>query len=177
MQQILLHLVPALHTRLMLKFDNRRELPTLLLIDDDMISREVAATVLTMSGYAVYSAISGAVALNMLVNGECAPDVILMDAQMPGLSGSKLVAKLRTRTKARIFAVSGSRPPDDVIAATDGFLLKPFDAGSLEELLQGHPLSDGGARSSRLDPDQPVISAETLAQFRGVMPEAGVREI
>jgi CheY-like chemotaxis protein len=177
MQQILLHPAPALHTRLLLKFDNRRKLPTLLLIDDDMVSREVAATVLTMSGYAVYTAVSGAAALNMLVNGECAPDVILMDAQMPGLSGIKLIAKLRTRTKARVFAVSGSRPPDDVIAASDGFLPKPFDAEALEEILEGHPLSDADAKSSGLDPDLPVINAETLAQFRGMMPETGVREI
>ena len=39
------------------------------------------------------------------------------------------------------------------------------------------PLPGAPARPSRLDPNDPVISPETLAQFRGMMPEAAVREI
>ena len=100
-----------------------------------------------------------------------------MDAQMPGLSGIELIAELRTRTQARVFTISGSNPPDAVAAAADGFLLKPFDAEALEKLLEGHPMPGAAARHSRLDPKDPVISPETLAQFRGMMPEAAVREI
>jgi CheY-like chemotaxis protein len=161
----------------MLKFDTRRKLPTLLLIDDDMVSREVTATVLTMSGYAVHTAVDGATAVRMLNGQECAPEVILMDAQMPGLSGTELVAELRKSTKARVYAVSGSNPPNEVIAAADGFLLKPFDTEALEKLLDGHPLADSAARPSRLNLKDPVISPDTLAQFRGMMPESAVREI
>ncbi len=166
-----------MHTRLMLNFENRRKLPTLLLIDDDMVSREVTATVLTMSGYAVHTAVDGAKGLEMLEGGECTPEVVLMDAQMPGLSGRRLIAELRTRTEAQIYVISGSNPPEDVAAAADGFLLKPFDAQALEKLLDGHPLTAAPARASRLDPNDPVISSETLAQFKGMMSEAAVREI
>lgn len=161
----------------MLSFETRRALPTLLLIDDDMVSREVTATVLTMNGYTVHTATGGALALNMLAAEECAPEVILMDAQMPGVSGTELIAALRARTQARIFIVSGSNPPDEVIAAADGFLLKPFDADALEKLLEGQTLPGAPVRASRLNPADPVISPETLAQFRGMMPEAAVREI
>ena len=96
-----------------------------------MVSREVTATVLTMSGYTVHTAVDGDTALEMLAGGDCTPDAILMDAQMPGLSGTELIAELRARTKARIFAISGSNPPHEVAAAADGFLLKPFDAEAL----------------------------------------------
>jgi CheY-like chemotaxis protein len=161
----------------MLSFDDRRKLPTLLLIDDDMVSREVTATVLTMSGYAVHTAEDGAGALEMLAGGECMPEVILMDAQMPGLSGTRLIKKLRARTKARIFAISGSNPPADVAAAADGFLQKPFGAEALDKLLGGDPVPDVPSNPSRLDQNEPVISPETLAQFRGLMPEAAVVEI
>jgi CheY-like chemotaxis protein len=167
----------GMQTRSMLSFETRRKLPTLLLIDDDLVSREVTATVLTMSGYTVHTATGGALALEMLAAQECAPDVILMDAQMPGISGTELIAALRTRTKARIYAVSGSQPPDDVTAAADGFLLKPFDAETLEKMLEGHPLPGAPVRTSRLNLKDPVISTDTLAQFRGMMPEAAVREI
>jgi CheY-like chemotaxis protein len=161
----------------MRNFETRRTLPTLLLIDDDMVSREVAATVLTMSGYAVHTAVDGAVALKMLTGGECTPGVILMDAQMPGLSGVRLIAELRTHTNAKIVAISGSNPPSEVAAAADGFLLKPFDAGALAKLLEGHPLPGAPSRVSRLDPNQPVINIETLNQFRGMMAEPAIREI
>ncbi len=100
-----------------------------------------------------------------------------MDAQMPGLSGTRLIAELRASSKARIIAISGSNPPDEVAAAADGFLLKPFDADALEKLLKGHAMPGSPSRPSRLDPGDPVISRETLAQFRGMMPEAAVREI
>jgi CheY-like chemotaxis protein len=166
-----------MHTRLMLNFETRRKLPTLLLIDDDMVSREVTATVLTMSGYAVHTAVDGPKGLEMLAGGECAPEVVLMDAQMPGLSGPGLIAELRTRTEAQIYVISGSNPPAEVAAAADGFLLKPFDAQALEKLLDGNPSTAAEARPTRLDPNDPVINSETLAQFKGMMPEAAVREI
>jgi CheY-like chemotaxis protein len=166
-----------MQTRDMLSFDTRRKLPTLLLIDDDMVSREVTATVLTMSGYTVHTATGGALALELLAAQECAPDVILMDAQMPGISGTELIAAIRSRTKARVFAISGSNPPDEVAAASDGFLLKPFDVEALEKLLEGQPLPGAQPRMSRLNPKDPTISPDTLAQFRGMMPETAVREI
>jgi len=55
-----------MQTRPMLNFETRRKHPTLLLIDDDLISREVTATVLTMSGYPVHTAVDGERALEML---------------------------------------------------------------------------------------------------------------
>jgi CheY-like chemotaxis protein len=161
----------------MLNFDDRRKLPTLLLIDDDMVSREVTATLLTMSGYAVHTAEDGAAALEELADRKCVPEVILMDAQLPGLSGTRLIKKLRARTKARIYAISGSHPSAEVAAAADGFLQKPFDSEALGKLLGGDPVPDDVSRPSRLDQNEPVISPETLAQFRGLMPEPAVAEI
>ena len=157
------------------------QLPTVLLIDDDLVSREVIATVLTMSGYTVHTAADGAASLELLSAGKCLPEVILMDAQMPGLSGTRLIAELRSRGKAALFAISASNPPADVAAAADGFLLKPFSADALRKLLKQHrtqtrPLV-ASAGESFLDPSQPIVKAETLAQLREMMPEASVREI
>jgi HPt (histidine-containing phosphotransfer) domain-containing protein len=100
--------------------------------------------------------------------------VILMDAQMPGLSGAELIAELRVRSKARVYAISGSNPPPEVAAAADGFLLKPFNADTLRKLIEGHKTE---AANSLLDPNEPVVSAEVLAQLRKVMPESAVRQI
>lgn len=155
-----------------------------LIIDDDPVSREVAATVLSMLGYTVHTAEDGAAALALLpaVNGQpepaesggIQPNAILMDAQMPGLSGAGLIAALRLRTPARIYAVSGSHPPDEVAAAADGFLLKPFSAEAVARLLES---TTPDSAPTLLDASDPVVSAEVLAQFRQLMPEAAVRQI
>jgi CheY-like chemotaxis protein len=160
----------------MLSFDDRRKLPSLLLIDDDLVSREVTATVLTLNGYMVHTAENGPAALEIVTGNDSAPDVILMDAQMPGLSGVELIGKLRAQTKARIIAISGSNPPDEIGAAADGFLLKPFNIETLDKMLNGAKVSASG-KPSRLSTNEPVISKETMAQFRGIMSESAVREI
>jgi len=151
-------------------------LPTVLLIDDDMVSREVMATVLTMTGYTVHTADGGEAALELLADATWGPDVVLMDAQMPGLSGVPLVAQLRAASNADIYAVSGSNPPAELIAACDGFLLKPFPPDALTRLLQKHSEKATPPVVSALDPRTPVVNPETLAQLRSMMPEAGVRQ-
>jgi len=164
-----------MHTRYMFERTSQDALPLVLLIDDDLVSREVTATVLTMNGYTVHTAEDGTAALALLSAPEknppaLQPDVILMDSQMPGLSGTDLIGELH----ARIFVVSGSNPPTELTAAANGFLLKPFNAGAFRTLL------DGGkpeAAVSLLDPNEPVVNAETLAQFRKLMPEPAVRQV
>ncbi len=103
-----------MQTRIMLDRSAERHLPVVLLIDDDLVSREVTATVLTMAGFTVHTAVSGDAALEMLTKGVFRPGVILTDAQMPGLSGTKLIAELRSHTKARIYVISGSNAPPEV---------------------------------------------------------------
>ena len=163
-----------MQTRSMLERPAERHLPVVLLIDDDLVSREVAATVLTMAGFVVHTAVSGDAALEMLTKGAFWPGVVLMDAQMPGLSGTELIAQLRGSTNARIFAISGSNVPAEVADAADGFLMKPFNAEGLSKLLDGHQPE---AVTTLLDPEEPVVSVEVLSQLRKVMPESAVRQI
>jgi CheY-like chemotaxis protein len=153
----------------------RQDRLLVLLIDDDLVSREVTATMLTMSGYTVHTADNGAASLELLARGEVAPDFILMDAQMPGLSGAALIAELRSRSRARVIVVSGSNPAAAVTAAADGFLLKPLDVEALRKLLEGR--ATHSAAPAALGPDAPVVSPEILAQLRQLMPERAVREI
>lgn len=153
--------------------------PIVLLIDDDMISREVTATVLTMLGCTVHSAEDGSAALALVTpvdsqSEAIQPDAILMDAQMPGISGTELIAALRRQTQACIYVISGSTPPDELTAAADGCLLKPFSAEAVAKLLKNdvrEPVS------SLLDASDPVLNTEVLAQFRQLMPESAVRKL
>jgi CheY-like chemotaxis protein/HPt (histidine-containing phosphotransfer) domain-containing protein len=158
----------------MLGIGEKHELPTVLLIDDDLVSREVIATVLTLHGHMVHSAETGDDAVGMLQSGSVAPGVILMDAQLPGLSGVELIARLRQLGAAEILLISGSTPPEEVAQAADGFLMKPFGPDDLKRVLGEHAAKPDTVEA---EPSEPVVNPETLAQFRQLMTEATVREI
>jgi CheY-like chemotaxis protein len=106
-----------------------------------------------------------------------APDVILMDAQMPGLSGTALISALRGRSRARIIAVSGSTPPAEISAAADGALLKPLEIAALRRLLEDRSAIQESMQTAAADAEAPVVSVETLAKLRQLMPESSLREI
>lgn len=160
---------------LMLEKDKLRQPPRLLLIDDDIIAREILMAMLEPSGYAVDAVSDGEAALELIAEGHSIPEMILLDAQLPGLSGMQLIDELRAQTGTNIYLISGSAPADELIAAADGFLQKPFTPEALGQLLS--------KRTSRRDaPEkssagQPTISSQTLAQLRAMMPESAVREI
>ena len=157
----------------MLGIGQKHELPTVLLIDDDLVSREVIATVLTLHGHMVHTADSGEEALKLLMAATVAPGVVLMDAQLPGLSGTELIEKLREHCEAELILISGSQPSDELVNAADGCLMKPFSPEDLAREL-GHHRSKAESEGEDTDP---VVNPATLAQFRQLMTEATVREI
>jgi CheY-like chemotaxis protein len=161
----------------MLDFITQHDRPAVLLIDDDLVSREVMATMLTMGGYPVQTAPDGAQALDLLDRKSCTPAIILMDAQMPGISGLPLIEQLRARCKARLYVISASSTPEDVKAAADGFILKPFPPETLTHLIEEQEAQARPSVKARLDPEEVIVDPHTLAQLRGMMPDKGVRQI
>jgi CheY-like chemotaxis protein len=157
----------------MLGIGEKHELPDDFLIDDDLVSREVIATVLTLHGHLVHTAETGDGALEMLGAGTVTPGVVLMDAQLPGLKGTELIKKLRDACQSEIILISGSLPADELVRAADGFLMKPFGPEDLARELGQHKPK---AKLVTEDTD-PVVNAETLAQFRQLMTEGTIREI
>ncbi|HEX3893206.1 MAG TPA: response regulator [Terracidiphilus sp.] len=159
----------------MLGINADRNYATVLLVDDDLISREVIATILTMSGHTLHTASDGLSAVAMLEESKCEPQVILVDVQMPGLNGAKLIEKLRTLSDASIYAISGSGLPADLETVVDGFLLKPFSPESLQKLLDQNDRT--ASHRTEVTIEEPVVSAKILSQFRQMMPEPTVREV
>lgn len=106
----------------------------ILIIDDDVLSREVLTLLLEHAGYIVQAVDSGDAATRSLQSAEEPfPDVILADMQMPGISGKALARELRERcgTSTKVLAISGSVPDDEAIREFDGLLLKPFTINEL----------------------------------------------
>jgi len=75
--------------------DTLGESPQVLLVDDDEVNLLVTSSALAEQGFAVTTAGSGEQALLMLA--DWVPDVIVLDAQMPGMDGFATCSHLRQR--------------------------------------------------------------------------------
>jgi CheY-like chemotaxis protein len=112
-----------------------------LVVDDAADIRLLAELVLSMAGFRVTAAESGRAALAVLARG-CAPDVVLLDVQMPELDGWETLGRLRGDPRTAdlpvvLCTVKGL--PEDALRGwglgCDGYLGKPFDiAGLVDEL-------------------------------------------
>jgi CheY-like chemotaxis protein len=70
------------------------EEPVILVVDDDAISRETLAGLLSKKGYSVASAENGRQALDYLRSST--PALILLDLMMPVMSGWEFLALKKT---------------------------------------------------------------------------------
>ena len=102
-----------------------------LVVDDEVMIRDVARTMLEQAGYRVRTAGSSDEAL-AAVRAEPAPDVVMLDLTLPDRPGLDLFADLRAaRPSARFVIASGSDPESGVPAGATGFLPKPFTRSAL----------------------------------------------
>lgn len=110
-------------------------MPKVLVVDDQAELREMMQAGLLLSGYQVRTAAEGAGALNAAA--LFAPDLIVLDFNLPGLHGPALCARLRQQAEqASILLISGCASPAEVHASLQAgareYLRKPFE---LERLL------------------------------------------
>jgi len=112
-----------------------------LLADDNVDAAETMSAVLEMSGHEVRIVCSGKEALEAAP--EFAPDVMLLDIGMPGMSGYQLAQKLRSDRRydnTILVALTGWGSESDKAQAREaGFdhhLTKPVDQHALEPLLR-----------------------------------------
>ncbi len=106
--------------------------PTLLVVDDDSFIVDALQRILE-GGYTVCSATSGDQALEMCATR--APDLILLDVMMPGMTGHQVCQALKANATTRdipvIFVTGQNEPGQESAALRMGavdFITKPFNA-------------------------------------------------
>ncbi|MCO4769447.1 MAG: response regulator [Deltaproteobacteria bacterium] len=113
----------------------------ILVVDDNTVGRELATKVLERLGYTVEVAEDGRQALHRLT--ESTYDAILMDCQMPGMTGYEVAEEIRLREEEpgrnRIVAVTAHALGDErercLAAGMNDYLAKPFLPEQLAEVL------------------------------------------
>ena len=104
---------------------------TILLAEDDLDIRTLAAEALTDLGYTVVSAPDGVVAAEQADQREGTIDLVLTDIVMPWMSGPELVEQIRqTRPLVKVLFMSGFVAPAELqqqaLTLDAPLLLKPF---------------------------------------------------
>jgi CheY-like chemotaxis protein len=112
----------------------------ILVVEDDPINQMILADFLSANGYETVSASSGPEGIERFDSD--APDLLLVDVQLPRKNGFELVREIKSRPAAKptpILLMSAVYTEPDQSSRTiqlgtlaDGYLSKPFD---LVELL------------------------------------------
>jgi CheY-like chemotaxis protein len=100
-----------------------------LVVDDDLDTRQLIATIIGKAGYTVATASSGREALQLLQSMR--PELILLDIQMPDLDGAQFrEQQRRNRDWIRIptVVVTGSREEPQLDVGISATLHKPVRA-------------------------------------------------
>jgi DNA-binding NtrC family response regulator len=110
-----------------------------LVVDDQDLVRRSTRRVLCRMGYDVVDAGDGREALRLY--GEQRADLVLLDVDMPGLSGQEtLVALLELDPKAVIIMVTGHGDPAQARALCElgaqSLLSKPWDIATLTNAIE-----------------------------------------
>jgi CheY-like chemotaxis protein len=112
-----------------------QEARRVLLADDEDMVRATLRLILKMQGYHVTEAVDGEDAVRKYVEATLPFDVVLMDLDMPKLSGHEALQQIKryhAQAKA-IFLTGGATLPAG--CEDTAFLQKPFDNQQLLELV------------------------------------------
>ena len=152
--------------------------PLLLLVDDDAAFRTVMSAELSRSGYDVRAAANGEDALALCAQAD--PQVILLDLQLPDISGLEVLKALRARhASGEVVMLTGHGSIDTAIEAIRigafDYISKPCPLDELEiriqRALERQALRDRASLLERglTPPDLGSAFIGESAEFRGVL--------
>lgn len=103
---------------------------SILVVDDEMVIRDLTAMVLSARGYDVTTVSSGAAALNAVENSS--PSLVLLDYMMPGMDGIQTLSELRKVSPDSYVVMFTGKGSEDLAvevmkAGAYDYVRKPFN--------------------------------------------------
>lgn len=135
---------------------------TILVVDDEPQIRRVMLTTLASQGYSVVEVRSGEEALEKV--RDMRPDLILLDVNLPGISGLETCREIRTTCDAPIIMLTVRNTERDKVqaldAGADDYVVKPF---GVEELMAR--IRAALRRAAPSDATPPFVSDDLKIDF------------
>jgi DNA-binding response OmpR family regulator len=104
-----------------------------LVADDDAELRELIAFTLSQAAYLVIKASDGSAAVRLFA--EESPDLVVLDINMPGISGFQACEAIRARSRVPVMMLTVRGEEEDLVRAlglgADDYLTKPFSPRTL----------------------------------------------
>ena len=111
--------------------------PTILVVEDEFLVREMIAEELRDAGFAVLEAPDGEAAAGML-NGAARIDLLFTDIRLPGALDGWEIARLGRRARATLPVIYATGYTVDRTAEVEGaiFLHKPYQPSQIIETIR-----------------------------------------
>ncbi len=120
-------------TRFTMTLPVRGDRLKILVADDDRDLRDLVGFTLTQAGYLVIKAPDGSAALRAVADE--APDLVILDINMPGASGFQVCESIRRNSRVPIMMLTVRGEEEDLVRAldlgADDYLTKPFSPRTL----------------------------------------------
>lgn len=104
-----------------------------MIVEDEVITRELLKKILTDNFFKVTTAQNGKKAIK--IANETPPDIIILDLGLPDMDGFKIIREIREWTQIPIVVVSGNNKEQDKVTAlelgADDYITKPFGSAEL----------------------------------------------
>jgi two-component system, cell cycle response regulator DivK len=121
----------------------------ILVAEDNELNMKLFRDVLVATGYRTLEATTGSEAVDLAT--EHAPDLVLMDIQLPDVDGVQALRRLRANERTAaipVLALTAQAMDGDrerfLVAGFNGYLSKPVNVRELIDTVRLH--CDGGAR-------------------------------
>ena len=124
----------------------------IVLVEDDVEIRRLAAAALADQGHDVESADRALEGLELAVKGH--PDLVVLDLGLPDVDGTELLRMIRAVSEVPVIVIT-ARGADETVVATldsgaDDYLVKPFSMAQLEARVRAVLRRRQSDRSNRL---------------------------
>jgi CheY-like chemotaxis protein len=116
-----------------------------LVVEDEVIVRDLTRMTLAANGFAVVEAANGALALEALESTSF--DLVISDVVMPGLGGAALAEAMAARAQVLPIIFMSGQLKDDRFDPAHPFLLKPFTPSQLLATVRSTLEARGGSQS------------------------------
>ncbi len=164
---------------------------SLLLVEDDSVTRELLTLLLQAEGWTVQAVENGEQAIDNLQQSRSLPAVVLCDLHLPGLCGEALAHAIHVRAPG-LCLIAMSATPNARVAGYFGGLLKPFPPDAVQQEWERHmtraadAVSGGSGAVEAAGPglenaadrdtaDLPIVDPSTLLELQRAMGARGAQ--